>query len=257
MTAQTEPRRYLTDDRDAPEEEQHELVVFQGENGDWYVGVWRRGARGSPNTVRICTSGGASSVIPLLPVYVSRVYRLLGPQQEPPRTALELPQRTCTHALILPMGTGYGRCMACGDDSFPMTGEAANQCPSCGSYGEHGTRCDGVVRMPWALARQALDDLQRTYSGPVPSTMASAVEALRRITGEIQDVTIPGDISLVVTYDGARATCASWKGITQQHVARASLAMLGLELEGDVVATGGERGHTEAVCTAAVCPVDI
>lgn len=53
--------RYLTDDRD--QEPRHELVVFQGGNGDWYVSVLPEGDRIGP-CVRLCTSGGASHAAP-------------------------------------------------------------------------------------------------------------------------------------------------------------------------------------------------
>lgn len=51
--------RYLTDDRDA--QERNELVITVGGNGDWYVAVVPEGQRAIGKSVRICTSGGASS----------------------------------------------------------------------------------------------------------------------------------------------------------------------------------------------------
>lgn len=226
-----EAHRYLTDDRGHAPEERHELVIFPGGNGDWYLGVWPEGARGSPNTVRICTSGGGSSAVPALPISIARMYWALGPKLEPKdllQVALALPETgACSHALILPMGTGFGRCAACGDDSFPMTGEAANQCPSCGSYGEHTKECDGHFRQPWAVAKQALEDLRRAYSGPVPSTMDSTVLALRRIVGEVVDVHLPGT-SIFITYDGVRAVKMRGKG--NDRMISTALLQVGLEL---------------------------
>ncbi len=69
-----EERRYLTDDRDLPEDEQNELVVFQGGNSDWYIGVVPKGQGFMGKCVRVCTSGGAASARPGLPVAVSMLY---------------------------------------------------------------------------------------------------------------------------------------------------------------------------------------
>lgn len=94
-----EVRRYLTDDRDhgldaLAHERRHELVVFQGENGDWYVGVWPEGDRLGPS-VRISTSGGAAAARPGLPGAVAEAYRAMGGEtddQQFARTA----NTTCT-----------------------------------------------------------------------------------------------------------------------------------------------------------------
>lgn len=248
--SEQEPRRYLTDDRDHEPEQRHELVIFPGGNGDWYLGVWPEGARGSPNTVRICTSGGASSTVPALPISCARMYRALGPKQEQPKDLLQLAlteqEGACPHSLVLPMETGFGRCMACGDDSFPMTGMAANQCQSCGSYGEHAKTCDGAVRQPWAVAKQALEELRRTYGGPVPSTMDSTVLALRRIMGEVVDVHIPGT-TMFITYDNAFADKARWKASDSEATIRATLALLGLEWCGKPRVMRGEAGDAPQV----------
>lgn len=56
-----EPVRYLTDDRDLPA--RHELVISHGNNGDWYVMVVPEGDIIGP-TVRLSTSGGASTHVP-------------------------------------------------------------------------------------------------------------------------------------------------------------------------------------------------
>ena len=67
---------YLTDDRDIPEEEQRALVIFQGENGDLYVQVTHKNGR-STEGVRICTSGGAATHCPGLPVAIADAYRCI------------------------------------------------------------------------------------------------------------------------------------------------------------------------------------
>lgn len=74
-------RRYVTDDRD--EMDRNELVIFQGGNGDWYVGVVEEGTAGlagSGRWVRLCTSGGASSAKPGLTAAIAAAYRALGGQ---------------------------------------------------------------------------------------------------------------------------------------------------------------------------------
>lgn len=68
--------RYLTDDRDLPEEDQRELVIFLGGNGDWYVKVAPRGRR-VVHGVRICTSGGGSTTVPGLGVAIANAYRAI------------------------------------------------------------------------------------------------------------------------------------------------------------------------------------
>jgi hypothetical protein len=249
VSEEGEVRRYLTDDRDAPAEERHELVLFPGGNGDWYLGVWPEGARSCANTVRLCTSGGASTAAPGLPLAAARMYRALGPKLAP----VKLPEvnEGCYHALILPLGNGYGRCQACGDDSFPITPMAAGECQCCGETGgNHTTICNDEPRMEWAVARHALEELERVYGGIVPSTLDSTVRALRRIMYEIVDVHLPGT-SIAVTYDGAKAVKARWKGIGQQATVKASLMLLGLELMEPVlvVIAGGEEN---AVIEAAV-----
>ena len=66
--------RYLTDDRDS--RERHELVIYQGNNGDWYVMVVPEGNRLGP-TVRLCTSGGASSRVPGLTAAIAQAFLAL------------------------------------------------------------------------------------------------------------------------------------------------------------------------------------
>lgn len=68
-------RRYLTDDRD--ERNRNELIIFQGGNGDWYVGVVPEGEMWIGRTVRICTSGGAASACPGLPSAIAAAYRAM------------------------------------------------------------------------------------------------------------------------------------------------------------------------------------
>ena len=67
--------RYLTDDRD--DERPNELVIFPGGNGDWYVGVARQGKGCIGNSVRICTSGGASTRAPGLGLAIAHAFRAL------------------------------------------------------------------------------------------------------------------------------------------------------------------------------------
>ena len=67
--------RYLTDDRD--EEHRNELVINFGGNGDWYVAVVPEGQGTISKAVRICTSGGASSVAPGLGIAISDAFRAI------------------------------------------------------------------------------------------------------------------------------------------------------------------------------------
>ena len=67
---------YLTDDRDLPEEDLRALVIFRGGNNDWYVQVTGKNGR-STEGVRICTSGGASTHCPGLPLAISDAYRAM------------------------------------------------------------------------------------------------------------------------------------------------------------------------------------
>lgn len=73
-------RRYLTDDRDWPEDQQRELIIFQGGNGDWYVSVDRPGA-GGIHAVRICTSGGAAQACPGLGRAIAAAYAAMETQR--------------------------------------------------------------------------------------------------------------------------------------------------------------------------------
>lgn len=66
--------RYLTDDRDHHVDDQRELRIQQGGNGDWYVFVARVNERFSRG-VRICTSGGAATQAPGLPAAIAAAYR--------------------------------------------------------------------------------------------------------------------------------------------------------------------------------------
>jgi hypothetical protein len=75
MPDHAEEARYLTDDRD--EKDRNELVIFQGGNGDWYVGVVPEGEAGLGRFVRLCTSGGASFAAPGLTVAIADAYRAI------------------------------------------------------------------------------------------------------------------------------------------------------------------------------------
>ncbi len=67
--------RYLTDDRDL--EGPNELIIFQGGNGDWYVGVAPQGTSCIDKSVRSCTSGRASSRVPGLTLAIANAFRAL------------------------------------------------------------------------------------------------------------------------------------------------------------------------------------
>lgn len=82
MSNLRERRHYLTDDRDKTE--RNELAIFQGGNGDWYVGVVPEGEMGIGRFVRLCTSGGASSRCPGLTTAIGYVYDALPVSKEHP-----------------------------------------------------------------------------------------------------------------------------------------------------------------------------
>lgn len=67
--------RYLTDDRDL--RCRHELVIGQGGNGDWYIAVVPEGEGTLGRSVRLCTSGGASSIAPGLVPAIAEAFRSL------------------------------------------------------------------------------------------------------------------------------------------------------------------------------------
>ena len=68
--------RYLTDDRDL-EEDQNELVIWRGGNGDLYVAVVPEGQKAFGKSVRICTSGGAASAAPGLGIAIAQAFEAL------------------------------------------------------------------------------------------------------------------------------------------------------------------------------------
>lgn len=74
VNAEASEVRYLTDDRDLPE--QYELVIFAGGNGDWYISVVPKGEV-SVRAVRICPSGGAAAAVPGLPTAIADAFRAL------------------------------------------------------------------------------------------------------------------------------------------------------------------------------------
>lgn len=85
---------YLTDDRDLPEEDLRELVIFSGGNGDWYVQIVPKGGVVFDG-VRICTSGGASTQCPGLSPAIAEAYRAMaaatrGERSERPKSRREL-----------------------------------------------------------------------------------------------------------------------------------------------------------------------
>jgi len=67
--------RYLTDDRDS--NKRNELVITLGGNGDWYVAVVPEGEGAIGRGVRICTSGGASTIAPGLAPAIALAFRSL------------------------------------------------------------------------------------------------------------------------------------------------------------------------------------
>ncbi len=75
--------RYLTDDRDQPN--RREFVMGMGGNGDWYVGVVPEGQEGMLGaSVRLCTSGGASSTAPGFLPGIANAFRALLEAAEKP-----------------------------------------------------------------------------------------------------------------------------------------------------------------------------
>ena len=68
--------RYLTDDRDARDGRRLELCIGWGNNGDWYVVTVPEGER-SVSAVRLCTSGGASAVVPGFVPLIAEAFRKL------------------------------------------------------------------------------------------------------------------------------------------------------------------------------------
>lgn len=74
--------RYLTDDRDARDGRRLELCIGWGNNGDWHVVTVPEGER-SVSAVRLCTSGGASSVVPgFVPLIAEAFRKLLAASKE-------------------------------------------------------------------------------------------------------------------------------------------------------------------------------
>jgi hypothetical protein len=73
--------RYLTDDRDARDGRRLELCIGWGNNGDWYVVTVPEGER-SVSAVRLCTSGGASSVVPGFVPLIAEAFRKLVAAEE-------------------------------------------------------------------------------------------------------------------------------------------------------------------------------
>lgn len=192
-------RRYTTDDCDLPEEEQHDLVILDatGSNGDWYVGVWPKGARYDRHMVRLRTSGGASTTAPGLTLGAARMYRALAPREEARQEVLaELAadmQALCPHPEeSMQVGAdGCATCQKCGDAGFPVTPEAAGQSPCCGGYGECVVGCTGEVSTPWALAKR------------VQEALLHFAEAVRPITPELE-TSLAGMLSdlKLIRYDG-------------------------------------------------------
>lgn len=58
-------------------------------------------------------------------------------------STIDLGDVECEHSTVVAYGTeGFGRCVVCGDDSFPITAKAAGLCPCCKSPEECAEGCD-------------------------------------------------------------------------------------------------------------------
>jgi len=80
--------RYLDDDRDS--DRRNELVIGRGGNGDWYMAVVPEGQGTLGKTVRICTSGGASSAVPGLTRAVFDAFSALVKAGEEPHNGVRV-----------------------------------------------------------------------------------------------------------------------------------------------------------------------
>lgn len=78
----------------------------------------------------------------------------------------------CRHEKIVDLGDGWGKCEACGDDSFPMTEETAGQphpdsardlehCAVCGERTDYGVAWPPMHLTPICSDRCAWDFKQR------------------------------------------------------------------------------------------------
>lgn len=67
---------YRTDDHDLPLDQQAELRIALGGNGDWYISTSPIGTR-SPLAVRVCTSGGASNKCPRLGLSIASAFHAI------------------------------------------------------------------------------------------------------------------------------------------------------------------------------------
>ena len=108
--------RYLTDDRD--ERRRNELVINFGGNGDWYVAVVPEGEGAIGRSVRICTSGGASSKAPGLGVAIADAFRALVRvlEQEAEQEA-QNPKCDISGRCVAPKGaSGITSCKFCGKE---------------------------------------------------------------------------------------------------------------------------------------------
>lgn len=160
---------------------------------------------------------------------------------------LEVPQG-CQH-VVVPVKAGWGRCIECKEDGFPLTAEAAGECPCCGGHGSCPEGCDGKTpRMPWALALRALANLAQHRASDVASRGAQLTHLdlvendLHRITGNLRVYSIPikgtePQRSVLVEYLGARPLRAfSSVANTPEELQRA-LESAGLRLKNGPVTT--------------------
>ena len=107
--------RFLTDDRDAPEDKQNELCIMPGGNGDWYVSVVPKGKGAIGRSVRISTSGGAQRSVPGLGVAIAQAYRAMRAVEPNPNNTCDCDD--CKHK----RACSCGRCPMC-------SGEFCFQC---------------------------------------------------------------------------------------------------------------------------------
>lgn len=107
--------RYLTDDRD--EKNRNELVISLGGNGDWYVAVVPEGQGAVGRSVRVCTSGGASTSVPGLGPAIAAAFRAL--LQVGARKDADEDEPACNVSgrCVAPKGEkGITNCLYCGKE---------------------------------------------------------------------------------------------------------------------------------------------
>jgi hypothetical protein len=83
----------------------------------------------------------------------------------------------CAHRSVRPTGNGWARCDECGDNTFPISDEAAGRHPCCGSYGD--CECEsaaalGALRGLCDACHEPIDDHDPFGGCPVlpPASLA-------------------------------------------------------------------------------------